>query len=113
MPEVICVDIDGTLTLETEGWGNRVYSQRTPRKKIIELVNELYKEGNTIVLWSSRYPEDEQVTKEWLKKHNVKYTKLLLGKPQYDKFIDDKVINVNDIDWGFGNVRRLFHLPPL
>jgi len=90
------VDIDGTLTMETEGFGEIVYAQRSPRPKMIEYVNAMMEMGMQIVLWTSRYPEDEEVTKVWLKRHGVKYTKLILGKPQYDLFIDDKAMNTFD-----------------
>jgi 7-cyano-7-deazaguanine synthase in queuosine biosynthesis len=83
------VDIDGVLTIETEGHD---YFNRTPNKANIEKVNALFKLGHNIVLWTSRYPEDEEVTEVWLQMHNVKYHNLILGKPQYDFIIDDKAI---------------------
>jgi len=53
------VDIDGVLTKETEGHD---YSKRTPNKENIAKVNKLYTDGNEILLFSSRYSQDSEVT---------------------------------------------------
>lgn len=92
----IFVDIDGTLTIETEGYGDDVYAERTPHYAMISAVNKLYDEGHYITLYTSRYAEDIHVTIEWCKKHGVQFHELNLNKPKYDLFIDDKVQNVRD-----------------
>lgn len=86
------VDIDGVLTKEVEGWGDNIYLSRTPREKNIEKINKLFDLGYKIVLYSSRYKEDEWPTRRWLDMHGIKYHSLILGKPQYNVFIDDKTI---------------------
>ena len=43
---VYCFDLDGTLC-HTDG---NNYNDSTPKKKRIERVNELYEEGNTIII---------------------------------------------------------------
>lgn len=88
------VDIDGVLTNEIDGHD---YVERTPNLENISRVNALYHSGAKIVLWTSRYPEDEEVTKRWLFEHSVMYDELLLGKPKYDKIIDDKCIDLKSL----------------
>ena len=88
-----CFDIDGTITVETKGFGYTQYLNRTPKTEMIKIINKLMDEGNTIILYTSRFEEDEKVTKEWLKKHGVKYHMLKFNKIHYDYWIDDKAIN--------------------
>lgn len=83
----IAIDIDGVLTLETEGHD---YNHRTPNRKNIEAVRELYKQGHTITLFSARYPEDMEVTQDWLELQEVPYHNITLGKLPYDILVDDK-----------------------
>jgi len=82
----IGIDIDGTLTNETIGWD---YSKRTPRQDVIDKVNQHYDQGDFITLFSSRFQSDRKVTVAWLRKHGVKYNRLILGKPKFDWYIDD------------------------
>ena len=96
--KTIIVDIDGTLTEETEGYGTAVYLARTPKKKMIQKVKNLYAAGHNIVLWTSRYVIDEPVTILWLKRWRVPYHELHLGKPQYCVWIDDKAVHPNDFN---------------
>lgn len=98
---IIYVDIDGTLTVETEGWGVDVYTSRTPRQNVIDHVNCLYNSGNQIVIWTARFEMDRHITSLWLKKHCVQYHRLLMGKPKFDLYICDKVKNVEEISNGY------------
>jgi len=43
----------------------------------------------------SAYAEDEEVTRNWLKEHDVHYDELILEKPHYDRIIDDKCIDLD------------------
>ena len=90
---LIAVDIDGILTIETEGWGDDIYMQRTPLLTNIQKINTLKKNGHKIILYTARYEEDKNVTLAWLKKNKVKYDQIIFGKLQYDILIDDKARN--------------------
>jgi len=88
--EVLVVDIDGTLCSEAylPDWGTIPdYAKAEPFPLQIAHLNEL-KERFFIVLWTARYEADREVTEQWLKKHNVPYDRLVLGKKPYDMFID-------------------------
>ena len=86
-------DIDGTICSITEGR----YSEAEPFFHRINIVNNLYEEGNTIHLYTARGSQTgidwTDVTKEQLKKWGVKYHTVSLGKPHYDIWVDDKAIS--------------------
>tara|TARA_B100001057_G_C22496641_1_gene812321 strand:+ start:299 stop:667 length:369 start_codon:yes stop_codon:yes gene_type:complete len=98
--KILCFDIDNTIC-KTIG---RSYSDAKPIKKKINQINELYNSGYYIKLFTSRYmgrnnenlskakKQGLKMTKKQLKDWNLKYHKLLFGKPSYDLFIDDKSI---------------------
>ncbi|MFA5397948.1 MAG: hypothetical protein WC346_18195 [Methanogenium sp.] len=83
---ILGVDIDGTLTNETEGHD---YAKRTPNFKMIKWVNSRFELGDFIILWSSRWEADREVTRKWLKTYRVKYHTLILNKPKFDMIVDD------------------------
>jgi hypothetical protein len=94
----ICVDIDGviaTLTPDSD------YSKAIPMIKTINLVNELFNNGNEIILFTARGSETgknwEKLTKSQMEEWGVKYHKLQFGKPGADIFIDDRAINIKDL----------------
>jgi 7-cyano-7-deazaguanine synthase in queuosine biosynthesis len=86
--QVTVIDIDGVITKETKGHD---YAKRTPDLGKIERINNLYENLNhLVILYSSRFEVDREVTKGWLRLHKVKYHCLLLEKIPYDNFYDDK-----------------------
>ena len=91
---IIYVDIDETIC-KTQS--DRDYSNSLPLHDRIERINKLYDEGNTIVYWTARGTEIgldwKEVTENQFKEWGVKYHELKLGKPFFDLFIDDRVIN--------------------
>ena len=96
----IFVDIDETICINDQ---QRNYSNAKPIKENILEVNVLYDRGNEITYWSARGSgtgiDWYEVTKNQSKKWSVKYHFLILGeKPIYDLLIDDKVLNISDID---------------
>lgn len=91
---IVYVDIDETICNTPE---NRDYLQAHPIRKNIEKINELYYNGDTIIYWTARGSVSgidwTEVTKRQLKEWNAKHHEVRLGKPHYDLFICDKVIN--------------------
>ena len=99
------IDIDGTICSLTDG----NYKEATPFKKRIEVINELYEQGNTITLLTARgmgrCKNDAEAAERWfqgttkaqLKEWGVKYHNLFFGKPSGDVYVDDK--GVNDFDF--------------
>jgi len=90
--QVYFFDIDGTITVETEGWD---YLKRTPRLEVIDKINTLYDSGVVhVVFWTSRLSIDRKATEFWMDVHAVKYHELKFGKPFFDLYICDKAINI-------------------
>ena len=95
---LIYVDIDETIcTTEGQSSEARDYSTATPIIKNIQKVNDLYDAGNRIVYWTARGTmtgiDWREVTESQFHMWGVKYHELHFGKPAYDLFICDKVIN--------------------
>jgi len=96
--KVICVDLDGTLCSLTKGQ----YFRAKPKMKAIKKVNNLYMEGNKIIIFTARFmgrnkdnkakakKQGYLITLKQLKRWRLKFHKLIMGKPSYDILIDDK-----------------------
>ncbi len=93
-----CFDIDNTIC-KTIG---SKYSKSIPIKKNIIIINKLYENGYTIKIFTARYmgrtnsnikivnSYGYKKTFNQLNKWKLKFHKLIMGKPSYDLFIDDK-----------------------
>ena len=95
---LIYVDIDETIcTLAGQDPEKLDYSKSSPIIENIKAVNDLYDAGNTIIYWTARGTKSginwEAVTKEQFSLWGVKCHDVRFGKPAYDLFICDKVIN--------------------
>jgi len=91
-------DIDGTICSLVE---NAQYQNAKPLKKRIKIVNQLFREGNIIKLFTARGSSTgidwTGTTKLQLKNWSVSYHELIMNKkPHGDLFIDDKAINASD-----------------
>lgn len=94
MGETYYIDIDGTICTLDEN-GN--YNNAIPYHDRIKKINDLYDKGNTVIYWTARGTKTgidwSEMTKNQLIKWGVKYNNILMNKPFYDKFIDDKAFN--------------------
>ena len=98
---IFCFDIDNTIC-KTNG---KNYKTAKPKKNIIRLINRLYDEGHTIKIFTSRYMgrnkdnvrkakiQGYKQTFNQLQKWGLQFHKLLMGKPSYDIFVDDKALS--------------------
>ena len=80
------------------------YHKAKPKKKVIKLINNLFENGYGNKIFTARYMgrNSENTKKVYkmgykktlnqLKKWNLKFNHLILGKPTYDIFIDDKAL---------------------
>ena len=106
------VDIDGTICTQS----NPDYENAKPNIKRIEIINDLYDKGDTIIYCTARgmgrsnnNQEDAirlmyDFTKKQLDSWGVKYHMLFLGKPAGDIYIDDK--GMRDVDF-FNQMEKL------
>ena len=87
---IYCFDIDGTLCSK----GHEDYNDAKPFLERIEIVNNLYDEGDKIILFTARGASTgidwKDLTKKQVNDWGLKYHELRFGKPHADVFIDDK-----------------------
>jgi ribonucleotide monophosphatase NagD (HAD superfamily) len=103
-------DIDGTLCTLSGGR----YEEASPIVRRIDIVNELYNKGHTIILNTARGMGRTKnnseladkmfrgLTEKQLESWGVKYHTLFMGKPSGDIYIDDK----GEKDENFFNTRN-------
>ena len=84
---IYAVDIDGVLCQEGS-FPN--YHKAVPLRENIDKVRKLFETGHEVILYSSRFEEDREVTEQWLTKHSVRYSRLILGKIRADIYVDDR-----------------------
>ena len=93
---IIYVDIDGTICDSTAH-----YDDAKPIQKNIDKINKLYDDGHTIIYWTARgtvtnidwLETTQQQLFDWgCKSHDVR-----VGKPEYDMWIDDKSLKIEDV----------------
>ena len=106
---IFCFDIDNVICKTI----NKNYKTSKPNKKTISKINELYENGHFIKLFTGRYmgrnkeniikakKQGYKMTMEQLKKWDVKYHKLIFGKPSFDLYIDDKTLFFKDNWYNF------------
>lgn len=99
--KIFVFDIDNTICKTKDSR----YSKSIPKKNVINLINKLKKNGHEIKIFTSRYmgrnndnsnlvkKKYYNSVKKYLNKWGLEYDKLILGKPSYDYFIDDKTLN--------------------
>jgi len=92
-----CFDLDGTLCSNTYG----EYESATPFYDRISKVNQLYEQGNTIIINTARGSKTKidwfSLTESQLKDWGLKYHTLYVGKKiDADLFVDDKAVSDKD-----------------
>tara|TARA_S200002703_G_scaffold131023_1_gene118383 strand:- start:873 stop:1166 length:294 start_codon:yes stop_codon:yes gene_type:complete len=91
-------DLDGTLCETLEG----DYGKAVPKHDRIEHVNDLCREGHTIVVSTARGEMWKEFTRQQLLRWGVQFHVLSVGaKPYGDLYVDDRAINANEF---FGGV---------
>lgn len=89
----VFVDFDKTITTG-EGKPHWVEPlNEEPRWEIIDIVNELYKKGNTIIIYTARPEEYREETEYFLKNWDVRYHALRMTKPGFDVLIDNRAVS--------------------
>lgn len=101
--KVICFDLDNVIC-KTK---NSDYKNSKPINSSIKVINRLYDKGLFIKIFTARFMGRNndnvnksikmgyKLTQNQLKKWKVKYHRLIMGKPSYDLFVDDKNFGFN------------------
>jgi len=95
--KIICFDIDNVICKTN----NNNYKSSQPDKMAIKTINHLHDKGYYIKIFTARFMgrskenktkvlKKKQETKNYLKKWGLKFDKLIMCKPSYDIFVDDK-----------------------
>ena len=96
-----CFDIDGVIckTYMSD------YKKSKPITKAIKKINEIYSRGDRVIIFTARFmgrsnenihtakKRGYEFTYRQLKNWNVKFHKLIFGKPSFDFIIDDKSVD--------------------
>ena len=86
-----CFDIDGVLTKDIEGHD---YKNRVPNVSFINAIKVIISRGNSICFYTARYPEDEQITRDWFEEQGLpKDLPIFFGKPLAEVYVDDRAFN--------------------
>lgn len=94
------IDIDGTIcSVDMSIPSAERYPAAIPLQERINKVNALYDDGHEICYWTARGATSgidfETITREQLLRWGCKFHELLMKKPHYDIYIDDKSFNVD------------------
>jgi mannose-6-phosphate isomerase-like protein (cupin superfamily) len=95
MSKKIFVDLDNTIC----STNSNDYSNSTPIKERIDFFNNLKEEGHKIFIWTARGSKSgidySELTKTQLDEWGVKYDSIIMNKPDYDIYYDDKSFNID------------------
>ena len=93
---IIYVDIDNTICNSVED----DYTNSTPILRNVEKVKSLVQEGHEVSFWTARGTvtgkDWTDVTNQQLESWGLGGIPVIFGKPYFDLFIDDRVMNVED-----------------
>jgi len=93
----IYIDIDNTICTTVD---ENDYSKSTPIQENINKVIAYIVEGHDVSFWTARGTLTgknwEDVTHQQLDSWGLEGIPIIFGKPYFDLFIDDKVMNVSD-----------------
>lgn len=113
MGKIIAFDLDDTLCerpKDLEHMGVGKYHYCTPIINMVDICNKLYDDGNTIYIYTARGMGQfkgnadaarialYEVTLKQLTRWGIKNHGLVMGKIHYDMLIDDKCMNLDDIE---------------
>ena len=92
----IAFDLDNTLCTSIRRYHPEDILKVKPRKKMLEIIKQLKEKGHKIMIFTRRNAcgkNARKLTKQWLKKYDVPYDKLITKKPHFDILIDDRAYN--------------------
>ncbi len=88
---IYVIDLDKTLV------DGPCYAEAEAIPGRVEVVNKLYDEGHTIIIYTARGATSGgnwfHLTLATLERIGIKYTELRMGKFHYDVWVDDKAVN--------------------
>jgi hypothetical protein len=104
--KIFCFDLDGVICITKKNY----YKNSKPNKKAINKINDIYKKGHKVIVFTARFMGRSNENKNLARKKGYKFTlrqlnnwgvkfhKLIFGKPSFDYVIDDKSVDFKK-DW--------------
>ena len=95
----IVIDMDGTICEEKPTFEK---SLAQPKKGASNFIHSLKHRGHFIIIYTARGWAEYEMTYKWLKNYSIPFDVLLMGKPIYDVWIDDKAIEFvswDKVEW--------------
>ena len=99
---VIGVDLDGVLCSEEKTFEKPL---ATLEPGALEFMRAARMSGHTIVIWTARGWEQYKATIFWLESNKIEFDQLIMGKPIFDVFIDDRAVAHTSWDRSLQEVR--------
>jgi phosphoglycolate phosphatase-like HAD superfamily hydrolase len=93
MSKTVVIDLDGTLCTELSTFERSMALPKDGAEKLLRTLNNA---GYTIIIYTARSWSEFAMTEAWLHKYGLYYDVLLMGKPTYNLWIDDRAINCSD-----------------
>lgn len=93
----VSVDIDGYIAEKTD-YTSYDFINFKPIKEMIDKVNELYRNGYTVIYHTARPDEFYASTKAWLINNGCRFHALHMGKLRADFYLDDRNANIDDLE---------------
>jgi hypothetical protein len=85
LDRTICTPVSSSLAVE------EVKGCKLRHPQIPEHIRILRDEGNYIIIYTHRHATLYMETKDWLRKEEIAYDELIMGKPKFDILIDNDV----------------------
>jgi CMP-N,N'-diacetyllegionaminic acid synthase len=94
---IYCIDIDGVIAF-TNGTD---YKNSKPNQDVVDYINELYRKGHTIKIFTARGSRSgidwQEFTKNQLNGWGLRYHQIIFGKPHADYFVDDRNMSLKEL----------------
>ena len=101
MAKVICFDIDGVLTLDSDTDHQDLsgtYATRKVNNRVKDLISKAVASGWTVTLCTGRKEGSRRLTENWLYANGIEYHFLFMDKPYFMYFVDDRSRTVEEIE---------------
>ena len=100
------IDIDGTICDDIPNEEPERMATCLPYPEALKMLNKWYDEGHVITFFTSRTEDHREVTEQWFKKHNIKYHKLIMGKPRGGNYhwIDNHIVKATRFNRKFSDL---------
>jgi len=100
------IDIDGTICDDIPNEQPERMASCLPFPEALKMLNKWHEEGHVITFFTSRTEDHREVTEQWLNKHNVEYSKLIMDKPRGGNYhwIDNHIVKATRFNGNFSDL---------